>query len=217
MFSNSGMRVAIAARNPDKAALEALEKEHGVRRYGCDATDPVSIERLFEKVAGDIGAPRLVVHNIDGRVPGIFRKTIVEADPAMVFETVRIASAFLRNERLFTADHHFKSIRYLRGAPPFALSKRTRRSSVVGACAKICNASAFPPSGTSTSSAIGVAVLLAGSTAYKAKEKSSDCAGPPRARSRPSAMTARSRIPRPPKIEIDFADIGLRNGARGIE
>ncbi|WP_456684394.1 SDR family oxidoreductase [Bradyrhizobium elkanii] len=65
MFSNSGMRVAIAARNPDKAALEALEKEHGVRRYGCDATDPVSIERLFEKVAGDIGAPRLVVHNID--------------------------------------------------------------------------------------------------------------------------------------------------------
>jgi NAD(P)-dependent dehydrogenase (short-subunit alcohol dehydrogenase family) len=97
LFSSSGMRVAIAARNPDKTALEALEKEHGARRYGCDATDPVSIQRLFEKVAGDIGVPRLVVHNIDGRVPGIFRKTIVEADPAMALETVRNSafSAFL--------------------------------------------------------------------------------------------------------------------------
>jgi NAD(P)-dependent dehydrogenase (short-subunit alcohol dehydrogenase family) len=97
LFSESGMRVAIAARNPDKAALEILEKEHGVHRYACDAADPVAVERLFDKVASDIGAPRLVVHNIDGRVPGIFRKTIIEADPAMAFETVRNAafSAFL--------------------------------------------------------------------------------------------------------------------------
>jgi NAD(P)-dependent dehydrogenase (short-subunit alcohol dehydrogenase family) len=97
LFSKSGMRVAVAARNPDKAVLEILEKEHGVRRYGCDAADPVAIERLFEKVASDIGVPRLVVHNIDGRVPGIFRKSIVEADPAMALETIRNAafSAFL--------------------------------------------------------------------------------------------------------------------------
>ena len=37
------------------------------------------------------------MHNIDGRVAGIFRKTITEADPAMAFETLRNAafSAFL--------------------------------------------------------------------------------------------------------------------------
>jgi NAD(P)-dependent dehydrogenase (short-subunit alcohol dehydrogenase family) len=97
LFSKSGMRVAVAARNPDKAALEILEKKHGVRRYGCDATDPVAVERLFEKVGSDVGTPRLVVHNIDGRVSGIFRKTIFEADPAMALETIRNAafSAFL--------------------------------------------------------------------------------------------------------------------------
>ncbi len=97
LFSENGMRVAIAARNPGKAILETLEKEHGVRRYGCDAADPVAIERLFERVTGDLGTPRLVVHNIDGRVPGIFRKTIIEADPAMALDTVRNSafSAFL--------------------------------------------------------------------------------------------------------------------------
>ena len=40
-------------------------------------------------MARDLGAPRLVVHNIDGRVPGIFRKGITEADSGMAFDTVR--------------------------------------------------------------------------------------------------------------------------------
>ena len=41
--------------------------------------------------------PTLVVHNIDGRVPGIFGKKITEADPDMVLQTLRNAafSAFL--------------------------------------------------------------------------------------------------------------------------
>jgi len=97
LFARSGMRVAIAARTPDKPVLETLEADHGVRRYACDASDPADVEGLFRSVVRDLGAPTLVVHNIDGRVPGIFRKTITEADPAMAFETVRNAafSAFL--------------------------------------------------------------------------------------------------------------------------
>jgi len=97
LFAKSGIRVAIAARNPDKAALETLEEKHGVRRYACDASSPLAVAQLFDNVVRDIGTPRLVVHNIDGRVPGIFRKTVIEADPAMAFETVRNAafSAFL--------------------------------------------------------------------------------------------------------------------------
>ena len=97
LFAQDGMRVAVAARTPDKPVLLNLEKAHGVRRYACDAAEPASVERLFQHVVRDLGRPTLVVHNIDGRVPGIFGKAITEADPGMALETLRNAafSAFL--------------------------------------------------------------------------------------------------------------------------
>jgi len=97
LFAANGMRVAVAARSPDKAVLEDLETRHGVHRYACDARQPKDVGLLFDNVARDLGAPRLVVHNIDGRVPNILRKTIIEADPLAAFETVQNAafSAFL--------------------------------------------------------------------------------------------------------------------------
>jgi NAD(P)-dependent dehydrogenase (short-subunit alcohol dehydrogenase family) len=97
LFASRGMRVAVAARNPDKPVLATLEKGHGVRRYGCDASEPADVERLFNDVVRDLGTPTLVVHNIDGRVPGIFRKGITDADPQMALDTLRNSafSAFL--------------------------------------------------------------------------------------------------------------------------
>ncbi len=97
LFATEGMRVAVAARSPDKPVLERLEQAHGVRRYACDASDPADVAKLFETVVRDLGPPTLVVHNIDGRVPGIFGKKITEAEPAMVLDTVRNSafSAFL--------------------------------------------------------------------------------------------------------------------------
>lgn len=97
LFSEVGMRVAVAARTPDKPAMQALEKSHGVRRYACDASNPADVKNLFQAVSKDLGAPTLVVHNIDGRVQGIFGKKITEADPSMAFDTIRNAafSAFL--------------------------------------------------------------------------------------------------------------------------
>ncbi len=97
LFARNGMRVAIAARNPDKPVLLDLEKAHGVRRYGCDATEPAAVAALFKQVVRDLGVPTLVVHNIDGRVPGIFRKGITEAEPGMALDTLRNSafSAFL--------------------------------------------------------------------------------------------------------------------------
>jgi NAD(P)-dependent dehydrogenase (short-subunit alcohol dehydrogenase family) len=89
LFAENGVRVGIAARNPEKSVLQNLEKTHGVRRYACDATEPAAVELLFQSVVRDLGAPTLVVHNIDGRVPGIFRKGITEADPSMALETLR--------------------------------------------------------------------------------------------------------------------------------
>ena len=97
LFAENGMRVGIAARNPDKLALQKLEKTHSVRRYACDASEPAAVELLFQNVVRELGAPTLLVHNIDGRVPGIFRKGITEADPGMAFDTLRNSafSAFL--------------------------------------------------------------------------------------------------------------------------
>jgi NAD(P)-dependent dehydrogenase (short-subunit alcohol dehydrogenase family) len=97
LFAKQGMRVAIAARNPDKSVLQDLEKKHGVRRFACDASEPTAVALLFQNVVRDLGTPTLVVHNIDGRVEGIFRKGITEADPRMALETLRNSafSAFL--------------------------------------------------------------------------------------------------------------------------
>jgi NAD(P)-dependent dehydrogenase (short-subunit alcohol dehydrogenase family) len=97
LFARNHMRVAIAARDPDKVVLQTLETSYGVRRYGCDATDPAAVAALFQNVVRDLGPPTLVVHNIDGRVAGIFRKGITEADPVLALETLRNAafSAFL--------------------------------------------------------------------------------------------------------------------------
>jgi NAD(P)-dependent dehydrogenase (short-subunit alcohol dehydrogenase family) len=101
LFAKNNMRVGIAARDPDKAVLQKLEKTHGVRRYACDAAEPAAIEQLFQSVVRDLGSPTLVVHNIDGRVPGIFGKRITEAEPSMALETLRNSafSALLVGQR----------------------------------------------------------------------------------------------------------------------
>jgi NAD(P)-dependent dehydrogenase (short-subunit alcohol dehydrogenase family) len=97
LFASNGMRVGIAARDPDKSVLQSLEQAHGVRRYACDASEPAAVEVLFQSVVRDLGAPTLVVHNIDGRMAGIFRKGITEAEPSLALETLRNSafSAFL--------------------------------------------------------------------------------------------------------------------------
>ncbi|KAI9010799.1 putative nodulation protein [Hyaloraphidium curvatum] len=97
LLASHGLRVAVAARDPAKPVLLALEASHGVRLYACDAANPAAVEALFVAVSRDLGPVRLVVHNIDGRVPGIFRKGIAEADPELAFATIRNSSfsAFL--------------------------------------------------------------------------------------------------------------------------
>ena len=97
LFVAEGMTVAVAARNPDKKAMVQLGEQHDVKRYACDAADPGSVAELFEAVESELGAPSLVVHNIDGRVPDIFRKGITEADPDLALATLTNSafSAFL--------------------------------------------------------------------------------------------------------------------------
>ena len=96
-FRREGMRVAVAARNPDKKALVALEEEHGVARFACDAADPDAVAGLFDAVGDQLGTPDLVVHNIDGRFADIFRKPLAEVEPAHVAKVMENSafSAFL--------------------------------------------------------------------------------------------------------------------------
>lgn len=97
LFARDGMKVAIAARNIDKPVLKDLETTLGAALYTCDAANPESVAALFASVTKDMRAPKLVVHNIDGRVPDIFRKDITEADPELALQTIKNGaySAFL--------------------------------------------------------------------------------------------------------------------------
>lgn len=97
LFAQNGMRVAVAARDPDKPVLLELEKDFGVHRIACDAGDADSVAAMFQNVSEKVGPPTLVVHNVDGRDPDIFRKTITEAEPALVLGTLKTSAygAFL--------------------------------------------------------------------------------------------------------------------------
>ena len=97
LFNKEGIRVAVAARNPEKSVMQGLAKEHGASCYACDAREPESVQKLFQAVEADLGKPSLVVHNIDGRTADIFRKSITEADPGLALDTLKNSafSAFL--------------------------------------------------------------------------------------------------------------------------
>lgn len=89
LFAAQGMKVAVAARNPAKSVLTDLRDELGVALYQCDAAEPESVAALFAAVTADLGSPRLVVHNIDGRTSEIFGKAITEIDPALALGVLK--------------------------------------------------------------------------------------------------------------------------------
>lgn len=97
LFSQQGLKVAIAARNAQKPALKALAQDYGVTVVSCDASVPASVAAMFDEVSHTLGTPRLVIHNIDGRPRDLFRKSIAEVDPAAVLATLTNStfSAFL--------------------------------------------------------------------------------------------------------------------------
>ena len=97
LFTQAGLQVAIAARNPDKPILQDLAKQTGSHILRCDASNADEVARLFTTVAAQLGNPRLVVHNIDGRTAEVFRKGIDEVEPEHVLTTLTNStfSAFL--------------------------------------------------------------------------------------------------------------------------
>lgn len=62
-FAGAGMAVAAALRDPNKLRPLLDDLGDAARAYACDATDEAAVERLFEHVGADMGAPEVVVYN----------------------------------------------------------------------------------------------------------------------------------------------------------
>jgi NAD(P)-dependent dehydrogenase (short-subunit alcohol dehydrogenase family) len=130
LFVREGIRVAIAARNPAK--LDALCRDTGAEAFGCDATDPDGVARLFEAVEHDVGVPDVVVYNASGRARGAF-VDLAAADVAQAIAVSafggflvaqQAAKRMLPNQRgaiLFTGAS--ASVKGYPQSAPFAMGK----------------------------------------------------------------------------------------------
>lgn len=85
-LAKAGLKVAVAARNPDK--LQPLVEETGAEAFPVDATDPGAVAALFEQVGQRIGVPEVVLYNASGRVRG----PIVDLDPEEVRRAIEISA-----------------------------------------------------------------------------------------------------------------------------
>ena len=86
LFAREGIRVALAARSAGK--LDALCRDTGAKAFGCDATKPDDVARLFETVERDVGVPDVVVYNASGRARGAF----AELNAADVAQAIAVSA-----------------------------------------------------------------------------------------------------------------------------
>jgi len=61
-FSNEGYAVALLARSTEYSEELAAELDDA-RAYACDVSDPGSVERAFEQIAGELGEVDALVYN----------------------------------------------------------------------------------------------------------------------------------------------------------
>ena len=85
-FSKNGMKIALAARNPDK--LNDVANDTNAKVYSCDATSLEQVNQLFEGVVSDLGFPQLVVFNASARVRG----EITDIDPGDVKDALLVTA-----------------------------------------------------------------------------------------------------------------------------
>ncbi|MEL6385566.1 MAG: SDR family NAD(P)-dependent oxidoreductase [Cyanobacteria bacterium J06626_18] len=68
LFTQAGMKVALAARNADK--LMPLSQELNAARFSCDASQVEDVQQLFEGIEAQLGSPDIVVYNPSFRTRG---------------------------------------------------------------------------------------------------------------------------------------------------
>src|SRR5690349_22119125 len=90
-LAKQGMDVALAARGIDD--LEPLAEEIGARVFACDASERAGVEKLFDELDAQFGAPEIAIYNASFRSRGPF----VELDPRDVEKALAVTAygAFL--------------------------------------------------------------------------------------------------------------------------
>ena len=86
ILAREGMKVALAARHPDK--LAALADEVGGLALRCDVTEAGDVERLFAEADAQLGALDVVHYNPSYRAHG----ALVELDPAEVRQALMVTA-----------------------------------------------------------------------------------------------------------------------------
>ena len=130
LFAKSDMKVALAARKPEK--LDALAREANARVYACDASSRTDVPALFKSVTADLGTPDVVVYNPSYRTRG----PIAELDPVEVEKALMVTcyGGFLVGQaaaRLMLARGHGSvlftgasaSVKGYAQSAPFAMGK----------------------------------------------------------------------------------------------
>jgi NAD(P)-dependent dehydrogenase (short-subunit alcohol dehydrogenase family) len=86
VLAREGMKVGVAARNPDK--LAALTDEIGGLAFRCDVTQAGDVERLFAEADDRLGALEVVHYNPSYRTQG----ALVDLDPAEVRQALMVSA-----------------------------------------------------------------------------------------------------------------------------
>jgi NAD(P)-dependent dehydrogenase (short-subunit alcohol dehydrogenase family) len=85
-LASQGLKVGLAARNPEK--LTSLAAETRAKTFACDAADPEQMEKLFQDADKAIGEPDVVIYNASGRLRG----AITELDPKAVEQAIAVTA-----------------------------------------------------------------------------------------------------------------------------
>ena len=93
-FTEGGYRVAMLAR--DQERLETLEQKiKGSKGYRCDVADLEGLVETAERIASELGAPSVVVHNAVSGILDGGPATFMESDPARLERNFRINTTSL--------------------------------------------------------------------------------------------------------------------------
>jgi NAD(P)-dependent dehydrogenase (short-subunit alcohol dehydrogenase family) len=86
LLAKQGIKVGLAARNPQK--LASLAAEIQAKTFACDASDPDQMANLFQDAEKAIGEPDVVIYNASGRLRGEF----AELDPKTVEQAIAVTA-----------------------------------------------------------------------------------------------------------------------------
>ena len=73
-FAGAGMRVGLAARNPDK--LASLASELKAEAFACDASKPAEVDAMFKAADAALGGSPVTIHLVVTDVDKQFQRAI---------------------------------------------------------------------------------------------------------------------------------------------